>query len=117
MTYIDTAVTPVKTDKKEAYTEVSAMMAQVFKKAGALSVTELWALDAPYGERTSFPRAVELQPDETPVLSMIIWPSKEARDIGMHNAMQDASMQSAFKTGLFDGARMIFASFERIVDV
>jgi len=88
----------------------------VFKKYGALRVVENWGVDVPDGEQTSFPMAVKATEDETVVFSWIEWPSKAARDKGMEAAMTDPFFQNEDGHVPYDGARMIFGSFETILD-
>lgn len=59
MTYIDGFVVPVPNGKKEAYRELSARVAPIFKEYGALRVVECWGDDVPDGKVTDFKRAVE----------------------------------------------------------
>ena len=67
--------------------------AVVFKAHGALSVVENWADDVPDGEITSLPMAVKCEEGEDVVFSWIIWPSREARDVGNKAAMKDPRLQ------------------------
>ena len=115
MSYVDGFVIAVPTAKKEAYLKMAQESVPVFKKYGALRLVENWGVDVPEGELTSFPMAVQLKPDETVVFSWIEWPSKEVRDTGMEAAMEDPffAQEDAMP---FDGKRMIFASFETILD-
>ncbi len=117
MTYIDGFVAAVPTANKEAFRRHAAEAAPVFKEHGALQVVETWGDDVPDGETTSFPMAVKKQDDETVVFSWIVWPSKEARNAGMEKCMADPRMQPENNPMPFDGMRMIFGSFETLVDV
>jgi len=87
---------------------------------GALKSVECWGDDVPQGEVTSFPMAVKCQADETVCFSWIVWPSRKIRDEGMEKAMADPRMQPETNAGMakmpFDGKRMIYGSFEMIVD-
>jgi len=114
MQYADCCVLAVESTKKQEYVEHSEVAAQVFKDAGALSVTECWGDDVPEGELTSFPMAVKREENETVVLSWVIWPSKEVRDKGMQLVMTDERMDPENTPAPFDGQRMIFGGFETI---
>ncbi|MEO1406284.1 MAG: DUF1428 domain-containing protein [Pseudomonadota bacterium] len=116
MTYIDGFVLAVPTENKEAYLTHATACVPVFKKYGATRVVECWGADVPDGEVTSFPMAVKCKPDETVVFSWISWPSKEARDTGMDEAMKDPFFADGSMTQPFDGSRMIFGGFETILD-
>lgn len=115
MTYVDGFVIAVPTANKDAYLEHAKACVPVFKKYGALRLVETWGVDVPDGEVTSFPMAVKAKPDETVMFSWIVWPSKEVRDDGMEAAMQDPFFAEGYELP-FDGKRMIFGSFETILD-
>ena len=68
--------------------------------------------DVPYGEVTSFPRAVQAMDDETIVFSWIVYPSKEARDEINAKVMADPRMQQDMATAPFDAKRMIYGGFK-----
>ncbi|MCY1465896.1 putative protein YbaA [compost metagenome] len=61
--------------------------------------------------------AVKCRPDETVVFSWILWPSREKRDAGFKQVMDDARLQPDKNPMPFDGQRMIFGGFEVLVDV
>ena len=115
MSYIDGFVIPVPAGKKDAYRELAAGAATVFKEHGALRVVECWQDDVPDGEVTDFKRAVKAEPGESIVFSWIVWPSREARDEGNRKAMADPRMQ--MPSGMpFDAKRMIFGGFTTLLD-
>ena len=116
MSYVDGFVIAVPTANKEAYLMHAQACVPVFKKYGAVRLVETWGNDVPDGEQTSFPMAVKAKPGETIVFSWIEWPSKEARDKGMEKAMKDPFFANEDQTMPFDGARMIFGSFDVILD-
>lgn len=116
MSYVDGFVAAVPTANKQAYLKHAKDCVPVFKKYGALRVVETWGADVPDGEQTSFPLAVKAKPDETIVFSWIEWPSKQARDEGMDLAVKDPFFADENQTMPFDGARMIFGSFDVILD-
>ena len=114
--YIDGFVLPLPSDKREAYREIAASAATVFKDHGALSVVEAWSDDVPRGKQTDFYMAVQCAENELPVFSWIAWPDKATRDTGMAKAMADPRMQMDPSTMPFDTKRMIFGGFEPIVE-
>jgi uncharacterized protein YbaA (DUF1428 family) len=116
MAYVDGYLLAVTTAKKEMYREMATMAMGIFKEHGALQVTETWGDDVPQGKVTSFPMAVKCKDDETVVFSWVIWPSKEARDIGMKKFMEDPRLHKWDHNNMpFDGQRMIFGGFEVLV--
>ncbi|RUO38933.1 DUF1428 domain-containing protein [Aliidiomarina taiwanensis] len=116
MAYVDGFVVAVPTANKEKYIEHAKESAHVFKDHGALRVIESWGDDVPEGEVTSFPRAVKCAADETVVFSMVIWPSKDIRNAGWNAIMEDPRMQPGQMPMPFDGKRLIYGGFEKILD-
>lgn len=115
MTVIDGCVLAVPTANKEAYIAYAQKIAAIFKEYGALRVVEAWGVDVPEGKLTSFPLAVKLKEDETVVFSWVAWESKAQRDAAWGELMNDARMQQ--EPMPFDGKRMIFGLYERVVDI
>jgi uncharacterized protein YbaA (DUF1428 family) len=73
-------------------------------------------VDVPHGTVTDFHRAVQAKDDETVMFSWIEWPDKATRDAGMQKMMEDPRMEAANPMP-FDGKRMIFGSFENVLDL
>lgn len=116
MSYVDGFVAAVPTANRERYREHAEMGARVFKEYGALSVVECWGDQVPSGEVTSFPMAVKAKEDETVVFSWIVWPSKEARNAAWEKIMDDPRMTPEANPMPYDGKRLIYGSFEPIVE-
>ncbi|MEO1613802.1 MAG: DUF1428 domain-containing protein [Pseudomonadota bacterium] len=113
--HVDTAVLPVKRDRKDDYIALAKLMGEKFRAAGAISVIEYWADDLPAGEVTSFPRAVQAEADEAVVLAINVWPDEATRDAAMGAVMQDAELGPKFADAPMDMKRMFFGPFEEIV--
>ena len=113
--FVDTAVLPVKRARKADYLALAALMAEKFRAAGAISVTEYWADDLPAGEVTSFPRAVQAEADEAVVLAINVWPDEATRDAAMGAVAQDPDLAPKFADAPIDMRRMFFGAFETIV--
>lgn len=116
--YIDGTVMPVPADKRDAYTEASIKMAELFQEHGALSVVDCWGDDLPEGKVNDFHTAILRKPDEAVVFSWINWKDKAARDAGWEKVMADPRMQEfGPHTVGADMGRMIYGSFVPLVDV
>ena len=119
MAYVEGFVLAIETGRKAEYTRLATLAGAVFKDHGALSVTECWGDDVPYGQLTSFPRAVACAPDETVVLAWVVWPSKDIRDTGNRKVFEDPRMTRMRRefSDVVDGNRMIFGGFVPIVEM
>ena len=102
MKYVDGFVVAVPADKKDAYREMAAKAAPLFKEFGALRIVECWASDVPDGKVTDF--------------RMAEYPSKEVRDAANQKMMSDPRMKEFGESMPFDGKRMIYGGFESIID-
>ncbi len=116
MTYVDGFVAAVPTANREKFRKHAEDASEVFKEFGALQIVECWGDDVPEGEVTSFPMAVKCKPDETVVFSWIVWPSREVRDAGHKKMMADPRMDMENNPMPFDGKRMIYGGFEKILE-
>jgi uncharacterized protein YbaA (DUF1428 family) len=113
--YVDGFVVPVPKDKLDAYKALATRAAAVWKDHGALDYVECLADDVPYGELTSFPRAVQCRDDETVVFAWIIYESRARRDEINAKVMADERMRADMADFPFDGRRMIWGGFEALV--
>ena len=116
MSYIDGYLIPVPTENADAYLALAREGAAVFRKFGAIRVVETWGDDVPDGKVTSFGLATKATPNEAIVFSWVEWPSKEARDAGMAEAMKDPFFSGDPSKMPFDGMRMMWGGFRVIVD-
>ena len=113
--YTDGFVVPVLKAKRDAYRELAAKMAKVFRQHGATRVIEAFGDDVPKGEVTDFYRAVKAEDGEGVVFSFIEWPDKATRDQAWKAIMEDESLRPQGEMP-FDGKRMFWGGFEKIVD-
>ena len=117
MSYVDGFVLAVPKDKLEAYKKVAQEAGEVWKEYGAHDYVECVADDVPYGEVTSFPRAVQAKDDEIVVFSWVTYESREHRDAVMKKVMADPRMQPDMANMPFDGKRMIFGGFKPFMEL
>ncbi|MES2136744.1 MAG: DUF1428 domain-containing protein [Pseudomonadota bacterium] len=113
--YTDGFVVPVPEGKREAYRELAAKMAKVFRQHGATRVVEAFGDDVSKGEVTDFYRAVKAEDGEGVVFSFIEWPDKATRDDAWKAIMSDESLKPEGDMP-FDGKRMFWGGFDKIVD-
>jgi uncharacterized protein YbaA (DUF1428 family) len=113
--FTDGFVVPVPEGKREAYRELAAKMAKVFRQHGATRVVEAIADDVKHGEVTDFYRAVKAEDGETVVFSFVEWPEKQTRDDAWAKIMADESLKPEGDMP-FSGQRMFWGGFDNIVD-
>ncbi len=114
MAYVDGFVLAVKKDRLDAYKAITDLAGSVWMEHGALSYVECVADDTPYGELTSFPRAVMATDDEVVIFSWITYESRQKRDEVNAKVMADPRMQPDPATMPFDGKRMIYGGFTEL---
>ena len=111
--YTDLFVVPVPKKNIEAYRKNAEQFLAVWREHGALSCVEVEADDAPAGQLTSFPRSVDLKPDETVFVGIMTFRSRAHRDEVNAKAMKDPRMAGMDpKTMPFDTKRMFFGGFK-----
>jgi len=113
--YTDGFVVPVPEGKRDAYQQLAAKMAKVFRERGATRVVEAFSDDVSKGQVTDFYRAVQAEDGEGVVFSFIEWPDKATRDEAWKAIMADESMKPEGDMP-FDGKRMFWGGFDKIVD-
>jgi uncharacterized protein YbaA (DUF1428 family) len=117
MSYVDGFVIAVPKAKIDAYKEMARLGGQVWMEYGALAYVETLGDDVPYGELTSFPRAVQATDDETVVFSWIVYKDKASRDEIMAKVMADERLKPFMENMPFDAKRMIFGGFEAFLEL
>jgi uncharacterized protein YbaA (DUF1428 family) len=116
MPYVDGFIVAVPKANIDAYKDVSEQAGKIWIENGALSYVECVGDDTPYGEVTSFPRAVQAKEDEVVVFSWITYESREKRDEINAKVMADPRLKGPDQMP-FDGKRMIFGGFKSLVEL
>ena len=111
MPYVEVFLLAVSKDRIEDYKKVERSSVPILKEFGATTVVECIGDDVPYGELTSFPRAVQAKDDEIVILSWIVYPSKEVRDAANARMMSDERFAEIMKDAPIDGKRLISGGF------
>lgn len=114
MAYVDGFVLAVPRDRLEEYRAITELAGSIWMEFGATAYVECVADDTPYGELTSFPRAVQARDDEVVIFSWITYPSKAMRDEINAKVMSDPRMNHDPASMPFDGKRMIFGGFTEL---
>lgn len=116
--YVDGFVLAVPKANLETYRQMSQEAGEIWKEYGALEYIECVADDVKDGKVTSFPKSVDLKPDESVIFSWIVYNSREQRDEVNDKVMNDPRMKDFDPKDLpFDGMRMFWGGFETIVEL
>ena len=113
MPYVDGFVLAVPRDKLEAYKTLTKTACTLWMEHGALDYVECIADDVPYGELTSFPRAVMAKEDEVVVFAWIVYRDRETRDAVNKKVMEDPRLKMEGMP--FDAKRMIYGGFTTLM--
>ena len=115
MSYIQGLLIAVPEKNKNAYIELAALAAPVFRDYGALRIMECWGDAVPDGEITDFKRSVKAEEDEVVVFSWIEWPDKETYETAVAK-METDERWNQMPEMPFDGKRMMWAGFQPIFE-
>jgi len=117
MSYVDGFVLAVPKANLDAYKKMAGQAGSIWMEYGALSYVECIGDDVPYGELTSFPRAVQAKDDEVVVFAWVVYESRKRRDEVMAKIMVDERLKADWPTMPFDGKRMIFGGFQTFIEL
>ena len=117
MTYVDGYLVALPKTNIDAYAKIARGAGAVWMEHGALAYVENIGEDVPYGELTSFPRALQAKEDEVVIFSWIVYESRESRDAVNAKVLSDPRMQDDGWKQVFDGKRMIFGGFDTLVSM
>lgn len=129
MTFNDITIVPVRTDRKSAYLEFSARIAEIYREYGALRVLDCWqseeasddadfhAADAMEdyspGGLPNMRRLAGASDGETVVVSITEWSSREVRDRAVKAVVVDPRILATMdEVPVFDGRRLIAGGFD-----
>lgn len=116
MSYVDGFIVPLPKKNLAAYKKFARKVGKIWIEHGALAYVECIADDVKPGKLTSFPQSVKLKADEVVVFSWISFKSRRDRDRVNKLVMNDPRVDNM--SGMpFDGKRMIFGGFKRIVSL
>jgi uncharacterized protein YbaA (DUF1428 family) len=117
MTYVDGFVLAVPKKNVETYKQMARDAGKVWMEHGALAYQECLGDDLPYGDVTSFPRAVQATDDETVVFAWVVYESRARRDEVLKKVLDDPRMKNGMDNMPFDAKRMIYGGFETFLQL
>jgi uncharacterized protein YbaA (DUF1428 family) len=112
MAYVDGFVIAVPKDKLDTYKQLARESEAIWREFGATDFVECAGDDTPYGDLTSFPRAVQAKEDETVIFSWVVYPDRATRDAANKRIREDQRLKDMMENPPFDGKRMIFGGFQ-----
>ena len=119
MRYVDGFVLPVPKKNLQLYRSIAQKAGKVWLEHGALQYIEAAAddLDVKFG--VSFPKTIKLKPDDTVVISFILYKSRAHRDSVNAKVEKDPRMNKMMEKGPmpFDVKRMVYGGFKLLVDL
>ena len=119
MSYVDGFVLAVPEKNLADYKRMARKAGKIWREHGALEYIECVADDVQPGKLTSFPQAVKLKPGEVVVFSWIVYKSRRDRDRINKLVMADPRLADMMdpKSLPFDGKRMFWGGFKKIVEI
>lgn len=132
MTYADITIVTVSSDRRAVYLAFSRRMADVYREHGATRVVDYWQAGDPIsqadfhadglthdeGELPNFAGVMGASDSESVVVTVVGWPSRDARDLGTAAATADPRVLATLdEDPVFDGRRVMATSFEIAMDL
>ena len=109
---------PVRASRIEDYRRFAEDSSKVWLAHGALSVTEFIADDAKPGVHTSFPQSVKLEADETVVVAVLTFNSREDCERIKAAVMKDPLLANMGPDTIpVDGRRMFWGGFNILISL
>jgi uncharacterized protein YbaA (DUF1428 family) len=116
MGYVQGFLIPVPEANRQAYRDLAARTAPIFREYGATRIVECWGDHLPDGTTTDFRKAVKAEEGENVVFSWIVWPDKATADAAHEKIFADPRMAEPDGSVPFDGKRMVYGGFVPIFD-
>lgn len=119
--YIDGFILPVPRDGLQTYREVVEKVADIWKEYGALEYFEYVSDDSNLEGTRSFTEAANTKEDETVIFGLVVFASREARDIANEKVAYDHRMTDLVSPlittarPIFDAKRMVYGGFRSFV--
>ena len=119
--YIDGFVFPIPRIHLEEYRSVAEKVAEIWKEYGALAYFEYVGDDLTLEGTRSFIHTVDAKEDEAIVFGLVIFPSKETRDLANKQVPADPRMAELVtplttpERLIFDASRMVYGGFQPLV--
>lgn len=119
--YIDGFILPVPRDRLQTYKEVVEKVAAIWKEYGALEYIEYLSDDVNLDGTRSFTAAVNAKDDEIVIFGLVVFASREARDIANEKVASDSRMSDLVSPlintarPIFDAKRMVYGGFRSFV--
>ena len=114
--YVDGFVLPIQKHRLDAYKELAAGSATIWKSHGALEYREN-VLDVAELPGTGSFKSLDVADDEVVIFGWVVFSSRTSRDEVHARVSTDPQMLELMSTidAGFDGERMLFGGFEPIV--
>ena len=115
--YIDGFVLPVPRDRLNEYKRLVEAVAEIWKEHGALDYWENVGDDLKLAGTRSFTDLVAATEDETIVFGLVVFDSREARDLANEKVAADPRMADLIDSSNagFDAKRMAYGGFQSFV--
>ena len=115
--YVDGFVIPMPKKNLQAYRRMAKLGAKIWREYGALEYYECVGDDLKVKGGRTFPRQLQLKPNETVVFSWIVYKSRAHRDRVNAKVMKDPRMSDPAMLAAmpFDMKRVCYGGFDVLV--
>ena len=116
MTFLSGFVTPIPADNRDAYLRQAEEATPIFHEFGTGRIVETWSDDVPHGQITDFWRSVKAEPGEEIGFAWHEYSDRATMDAVNEKMVSDPRMQPGSQNWVFGPHRMIYGTFEVIID-